>query len=108
MSWEPWQDRSENGYTRRISEDNGRITVHTAEELDRLEAHCRGYREQRQQKFAEHMRPVAEIPMTVYEQGLRESRQQTHMSPDAYLKRFLKRWANDPANKAFRLSEGTV
>lgn len=46
------------------------------------------------------MRHAAEIPLTVFEQALREGWAD---DPKAW-----KRWANDPANKAFRVWEGQL
>lgn len=76
------------------------FTVHTQEEYGSIKDYCARYRQQRNQQFAETMRPVAEIPMMVYQEALL----QDEMSTEEY----CKRWAMKPENKDFRLSEGSI
>lgn len=69
----------------------------TSEELPRLLAHCKASREV-SRRFAEPMRPIAEVPMAVYQQSLIEE-----WGPKEW-----RQWANDPANAPFRLTEGRM
>lgn len=44
------------------------------------------------------MTPIAEIPLIIYEQAVREG---WHDDPKAW-----KKWLNDPQNKVFRITDG--
>jgi len=43
-----------------------------------------------------HMRPVAEVPMMIYNQSIREG----------WTKADWRKWINNPDNKAFRITDG--
>ncbi len=80
----------------------GDMTIHTAQEMQPVLDEAKRMREASKQMGTHqrigqnHMRPVAEVPMLVYNQSIREN----------WGKKEWRKWLNDPDNKAFRITDG--
>lgn len=83
--------------------DPDKFTVHTQEDVEGILKHCKDVRDNRRQGFAETMRPIAEIPMGVYQQALEQKDQPNGISVEQY----CRNWASRPENAPFRLSHGS-
>ena len=79
------------------------MRVHTYQDLAPVKALAKDLREQHHvigHRKTENLTPVAEIPMVVYEQAVREGWDNDEAA--------WKRWMNDPQNAAFRITSGRV
>ena len=72
------------------------IVLSTTQDCSELTKFCKFQRDNAQHNYKSNFRPLAEIPVTVFNQALSEG--WAHDS-DRW-----KRWLNDPDNKAFRTS----
>lgn len=87
--------------TRRVHTNSDESVSWSIEEkLDDTLKYCAERRRDSPRRFAAAMSPVAEIPISVYEKALIEG---WANDPEAWRK-----WANDPDNKALRLTEGRL
>ena len=80
----------------------GDMTIATAQEMGPVLEEAKRQREANTQIGTHnrigqnHMRPIAEVPMMVYNQSIREK----------WGKKRWKQWLNDPDNKMFRITDG--
>lgn len=95
------------GVTRSIvtheSDPEGQFHVQTSQDMTPVIDTVTSMREANQvvgHRKSRNMVPVAEIPMVIYEQAMREGWAEDQAA--------WRRWLNDPDNKAFRITDGRV
>lgn len=81
------------------TDDPDQCVFHDQEELDRLITYCRDREEDTRFSPRDGMVHVAEVPVTVYEEMVRQGRD----NPDGW-----REWLNDPDNAPFRTWKGRV
>ena len=84
-------------------EPEGTLHVRTAQDLEPVLDLAKKMRVEHAQvghRMSKQMVPVAEVPMIIYEQAVREGWSE---DPAAW-----RRWLNDPQNRPFRVTEGRV
>ena len=79
------------GLVNQFATEDDKFVYHTKQDVKPIIEHCKVLSEQTPGK---EMRHVAEIPMVIYQQAMREG-----WIKD---KAKFKRWLNDPDNRAFR------
>ena len=85
------------GLVNQFATEDDKFVYHTKQDVRPIIEHCKVLSEQTPGK---EMRHVAEIPMVIYQQAMREG-----WIKD---KAKFKRWLNDPENRFFRTTGGKV
>ena len=85
------------GLVNQFATEGDNFVYHTKQDVNPIIEHCKVLSEL---KPGKEMRHVAEIPMVVYQRAMREG----WINDKAK----LKRWLNDPDNKAFRTWQGKI
>lgn len=85
------------------SDPEGQFHIHTQQDLEPVIAEAAALRDFHAHighRKSRNMIPVAEIPLMIYEQAMREGWANDEAA--------WKRWLNDPQNRLFRITEGRV
>lgn len=96
---------NQNSVMREIITDahSSEVTMHTAQDVEPIIETVKELRDIHHHighRRSENLVPVAEIPLTVYEQAAREGW--------LHDKKKWREWLNDPQNKVFRITDGRV